>query len=124
MPDQDAFKRGNRFFRDNGGWRAPTYDSKGRRIFNPDNMQDFAALLAKPDLYMQKTITIELKVRYKDKSRFDIVRKAAITAARGLLAAAQLISDEHKPMIAVSAFDPFDGEEGIDIIEADDNTEE
>lgn len=66
---------------------------------------------------MQKTVTIELKVRFKDKSRFDIVRRAAAQSARGLLAAAQLISDEHKPLIAVTAFDPFDGDEGIDIFE-------
>lgn len=64
---------------------------------------------------MQKTVTIELKVRYKDPEKFSIVRKAAARSAQGLLAAASLISDEHKPMIAVSAFDPLDGDEGIDI---------
>lgn len=66
---------------------------------------------------MQKTVTIELKVRYSDPEKFNIVRKAAIRSANGLLAAASLISDQHRPMIAVSAFDPTDGNEGIDIFE-------
>lgn len=64
---------------------------------------------------MQKTVTIELKVRFKDKDKFSIVRKAAARSAQGLLAAACLISDEYKPIIAVTAFDQLDGEEGIDI---------
>lgn len=66
---------------------------------------------------MQKTITIELKVRYADNKRFDIVRKAAVNGARGLLSAAQLIADEHKPMIAVTSHDPYDGKEKIDIFD-------
>lgn len=64
---------------------------------------------------MQKTVTIELKVRYSDPEKFSIVRKAAARSAQGLLAAASLIADQHKPIIAVSAFDPLDGDEGIDI---------
>lgn len=64
---------------------------------------------------MQKTVTIELKVRYKDTEKFEIVRQAARRSAQGLLAAASLISDDYKPMIAVTAFDPLDGNEGIDI---------
>lgn len=101
-------------------WGPPTYIN-GRRIYDINNLADIAVLSG---AHMQKTVTIELKVRFKDKSRFEIVRKAAAKSALGLLAAAQLISDEHKPMIAVSAFDPFDGDEGIDIFELTDNDQE
>lgn len=66
---------------------------------------------------MQKTITIELKVRYADPQRFDIVRKAAVNGARGLLAAANLIADEHKPMLALIIHDPYDGKERINIFD-------
>lgn len=67
---------------------------------------------------MEKTVTIELRVRFKDEARFEIVRKATGQAARGLLAAANLIADSnHKPVIAVTAFDLFKGREAIDIVE-------
>lgn len=100
-------------------WGPPTY-VKGQRIYNINNLADIAELSGDT---MQKTVTIQLKVRFKDKDRFNIVRRAAAQSARGLLAAAQLISDEHKPQIAVTAFDPFDGDEGIEIFE-DTDTEE
>lgn len=73
---------------------------------------------------MQKTVTIELKVRYKDEQRFDLVRKAAVNSARSLLAAANLIADGHTPLVAVTTFDPFDGKEGIDIFDPSFNTDE
>lgn len=67
---------------------------------------------------MEKTITIEMRVRFKDEARFEIVRKATGQAARSLLAAANLIADSnHKPVIAVQAFDLYKGRETIDIME-------
>ena len=71
---------------------------------------------------MEKTVTIELRVRFKDPKRFDVVRKAAITSARGLLAAASLIADsDHKPVLAVTAFDLYLGKESFDIMENSDD---
>lgn len=71
---------------------------------------------------MEKTVTIELRVRFKDPKRFDVVRKAAITSARGLLAAASLIADsDHKPVLAVTAFDLYAGKESFDIMENSDD---
>ena len=70
---------------------------------------------------MQKTVTIELKLQFSDPKRFDIVRRAAIKSATGLLAAANLISDQHKPTLALTAFDVFEGREQIQIMEPTDD---
>lgn len=70
---------------------------------------------------MQKTVTIELRLQFSDPRKFDIVRRAAIKSAQGLLAAASLISDQHKPTIALSSFDVFDGMEKIEVLEPTDD---
>lgn len=70
---------------------------------------------------MEKTVTIELRVRFKDPARFEIVRKAAANAGKSLLAAASLIADDtHKPIVAVTAFDLFEGRESINFMEPTD----
>ena len=66
---------------------------------------------------MQKTVTIELRLQFSDPKKFDIVRRAAVKSATGLLAAANLISDQHKPSLALTTFDVFEGRETIKIME-------
>ena len=73
---------------------------------------------------MEKTISIEMRVRFKDEARFEIVRKTASQAARSLLAAANLITDSnHKPVIAVTAFDLYKGRETINFVETTDESQ-
>ena len=73
------------------------------------------------DTTMEKTVTIELRLRFKDEKRFEIVRKAAAKSAAGLLAAASLIADSnHKPIVALTAFDLYSGKESIKFMETDD----
>lgn len=63
-----------------------------------------------------RTFTIELRVDYDDKSKDELIKKAAVEAAKHLFTTALLISDKRKPLIGVSGSDFFAGKEEIDLM--------
>ncbi len=60
-----------------------------------------------------RTYTIELRVDYADKAKFEIIKTAAKMAAKHIYSTAVLIQDKGKPEIALSSGDFFSAEEEI-----------
>ena len=62
-----------------------------------------------------RTITIELRVDYSDRSKDEVIIAAAKMAAKHIYTSALLISDKRKPTIALHSGDFFSGTEEISL---------
>lgn len=69
------------------------------------------------ELLMRSTFKIELKMDMPqgDEETREVMRHACREAARTVFAAATMVSDKRKPMVAVFGDFGFDGEEKIDV---------
>lgn len=66
---------------------------------------------------MQKTFSLELRVDFKDKDKFDVMRKLFQQAALHLAAQADLLMDHVKAQAAVFDDDFFSGKQQISILD-------
>lgn len=67
-----------------------------------------------------KTFTIELRVDHDTTEKDEIIRKAAMKAAKALYTTAMMITDKRKPQISLESSDFIAGTEEINLMEEDD----
>ena len=66
---------------------------------------------------MQRVLTLELRVDYRDKEKLDLMKDIMADAARRVYAASAILSDNIKPQVAIFSDDFFQTHEELSMEE-------